>query len=260
MNSWSYEEFTAAAQKLINIDLSQYNERQMKRRINSFLIRSKHKTYNGFYQALITDSELRDKFINFITINVTEFFRNIAQWEKLRDEIIPFLKEFPRPLKIWSSACSTGEEPYSVAMLLADHFDLRDINILATDIDDDALAKAKKGAYDEKAVKKVPRKYLDNYFRLENQQYFIKDEIKARVKFKKINLLVDPFPINCHLILSRNVMIYFTQEAKEKLYKKFYNALIPGGILFLGNTEQIINAREYGLVPLKSFFYVRDKW
>ena len=120
MNSWSYEEFTAAAQKLINIDLSLYNERQMKRRINSFITRSRHDNYNGFYQALTADMELRNRFINFITINVTEFFRNPTQWKKLKEEIIPRLTECQQPLRIWSSACSTGEEPYSVAMLLSE--------------------------------------------------------------------------------------------------------------------------------------------
>ncbi|HHY81577.1 MAG TPA: protein-glutamate O-methyltransferase CheR [Clostridiales bacterium] len=257
MSHWNYGEFTDAVRKLTDIDLSAYNERQMKRRIDAFLSRSKHQNYNGFYNALVENHELRDKFINFLTINVTEFFRNPPQWEKLKQEIIPKLLELPQPLRVWSSACSTGEEPYSMAMLLNQFMDLKSIRILATDIDEAALVKARKGVYDKKTVKNLSKEQIAKYFDEDEENYYIKDELKACVHFKKLNLLVDPFPVNYHLILCRNVMIYFTQEAKERLYRRFYSSLLQGGVLFIGNTEQIINPGQYGFVSQKSFFYTK---
>ena len=258
MKHWKYEEFTDAAGRLIKIDLSAYSERQMKRRIDSFLLRNKHQNYNGFYKAMIGDVELRNKFISFLTINVTEFFRNPLQWEKMKSEIIPKLLELPQPLKVWSSACSTGEEPYSIAMLLNQFVDMRRIKILATDIDEEVITKAENGVYDEKTIKNLSKTEIERFFRVENEKYIVKDELKACVQFKKLNLLVDPYPKGCHLILCRNVMIYFTQDTKERMYKRFYDSLLPGGVLFLGNTEQIINPSRYGLESMKSFFYKKN--
>ena len=257
MRYWNYEEFTEKVRRLITIDLSAYNERQMKRRIDAFLVRNKQENYNSFYKAMTKDVELKEKFINFLTINVTEFFRNPPQWQKMKLEIIPKIMELSQPLKIWSSACSTGEEPYSMVMLLNQFMDMKDIKILATDIDEDAIQKAKKGAYDEKTLKNLSKGQISKYFHRDSERYVVNDELKRCVQFKTLNLLEDQYPKNCHLILCRNVMIYFTQEAKEEMYKRFYDSLLPGGVLFLGNTEQIINPCKYGLISMKSFFYTK---
>lgn len=258
MAHWQYKDFTDAVYKLTNINLEAYNERQMKRRIDSFIQRSQCRDYYDYYAAISSDREMLNKFINFITINVTEFFRNPPQWEKLRREIIPKLQELRQPVKIWSSACSTGEEPYSVIMLLNEFTGLSTVKILATDIDEGALEKARTGIYAENSLKSLPNGYLEKYFDREGDKYRIKDIVKKRVEFKRLDLLADPYPKECHLILCRNVMIYFTQDAKERMYRQFYNALLPGGFLFLGNTEQIINPERYGFVSMKSFFYTRN--
>lgn len=229
----------------------------MKRRINSFISRNKHQNYEGFYGAMVADKQLRDKFVNFITINVTEFFRNPPQWEKMKLEIIPKLMELSQPLTIWSAACSTGEEPYSMVMLLNQFMDLKSIKILATDIDDEALGKAQKGVYNKKTVKNLSDEFIEKYFNENSEVYCVKDELKECVQFKKLNLLVDSYPTKCNLILCRNVMIYFTQDAKERMYQRFYDSLLSGGVLFLGNTEQIISPGRYGFDSLKSFFYTK---
>lgn len=171
-----YEEFSAQIKKICNIDLSNYKEKQMKRRIDSLKKRNGHDNYESYLKQLIHSKEHLREFLNYITINVSEFFRNPAQWEVLEKEIIPELISGKSTLKIWSSACSTGEEPYSL-------------------------------------------------------------------------------PSKCDLILCRNVMIYFTEEAKEKLYKKFYDALSDDGIFFVGSTEQIIMPQKYGFTSRRHFFY-----
>ena len=255
MRDWEYADFTAAVHQLTGIDLTAYNERQMKRRIDSFILRNRCQNYSDYYRAISSDRGSLKKFANFITINVTEFFRNPPQWEKLRSDILPGLMKLRGPMKIWSSACSTGEEPYSLVLLLNQFMDLNAIHLLATDIDEGAIAKARQGVYLRDSLKNLPEGYTEKYFDCRKDQYQIKDKVKACVEFRKLNLLKDSYPKGCHLILCRNVMIYFTQEAKDRMYQRFHDALLPGGILFLGNTEQILNPVKYGLVSLRSFFY-----
>ena len=120
--SWTYDDFTKAVFNLTKIDLSSYKERQMKRRIDSLISRNNFRQYEEYYKALQTDKDLLEKFLNYITINVSEFYRNPGQWEVLREHIIPMLIEKHGKLKIWSAASSTGEEPYSVVMLLQEFF------------------------------------------------------------------------------------------------------------------------------------------
>ncbi|WP_286680642.1 protein-glutamate O-methyltransferase CheR [Tepidanaerobacter sp. EBM-49] len=250
-----YEEFSAQIKKICNIDLSNYKEKQMKRRIDSLKKRNGHDNYESYLKQLIHSKEHLREFLNYITINVSEFFRNPAQWEILEKEIIPELISGKSTLKIWSSACSTGEEPYSLAMMLDKMNLLNRAVIIASDIDKEAIEDAKEGIYTPKQVANVPKQMLDTYFTKEGNNYVIKDKIKKSVDFKIINLLNDPFPSKCDLILCRNVMIYFTEEAKEKLYKKFYDALSDDGIFFVGSTEQIIMPQKYGFTSRRHFFY-----
>jgi len=254
-----FEVFKKKINDLINIDLNLYKKNQMLRRITSLMKRNGFNSFDEYYAGLKTDKQLLDQFTNYLTINVSEFFRNPSQWEVLQKDILPNLKKgLNRPLNIWSSACSTGEEPYSMAMLLTRFYNLNDINILATDIDMSAIEKAKKGIYDEKAILKVPKEFINKYFENYQKSYKIKDEIKKVVKFQRIDLLKDPFPKNMDLIICRNVIIYFTAEAKESIYKKFYESLNDNGILFVGSTEQIINPERYNFKSVKTFFYTKS--
>ena len=163
--------------------------------------------------------------------------------------------ENKRQLNIWSSACSTGEEPYSLVMLMSNFFPLNSIKVLATDIDDGAIDKAKLGLYSEKSLENLPKKFIEDYFTKIEKSYKISDKIKSRVEFKKLDLLKDTFPKNVDLITCRNVMIYFTDDAKDLLYKKFNKSLSENGILFVGSTEQIIMPERYNFKSEKTFFY-----
>ncbi len=252
-----YEEFKNNIFKKTGIDLSLYKERQMKRRIESLVNRNKLDNFDDYYKLLCKDKEKFDQFINYLTINVSEFYRNPEQWEILKTDIIPYLLENNKHLKVWSAACSTGEEPYTLIMTLSNFFSLNQIKIEAYDIDEEALAKAKYGKYTEKSITNVPDEFKERYFRLSDDGYYISDDIKKCANFKKINLLSDSYPTNFDLIVCRNVMIYFTDEAKDEMYMKFSNSLKKGGILFVGSTEQIISPQRYNLKSRGTFFYER---
>ncbi|HPV01963.1 MAG TPA: protein-glutamate O-methyltransferase CheR [Clostridiales bacterium] len=253
-----YEGFKREILKMSDIDLSLYKEKQMKRRIDSLIRKNGYDRYEDYVQALKLDKELYNEFINYLTINVSEFYRNPDQWEVLREQIIPMLLQGSPTLKIWSSACSTGDEPYTLAMVLTEHMPLSRIHILATDIDVEALRKAKEGVYSVKSLEKLPEKYIRDFFIKDGNTYCVREELKRCVEFRRLNLLRDPYPDGCDLIVCRNVLIYFTEEAKSQIYVKFNRALKDRGVLFIGSTELIIMSAKYKLTPIKTFFYIKD--
>lgn len=252
---WGYKNFKERIYGLTGIDLNSYKERQMKRRIESLVSRNKFTSYNSYFNAINQDPELLNEFINHLTINVSEFYRNPEQWKVLEQHIIPHLLKYKSKLQIWSAACSTGEEPYSLVMLLSKFFLPHQISILATDIDRGALEKASIGIYSEKSLVNLPKGFVQSFFIKYGEEYKINEEIKKRVNFRHLNLLEDRYPSQCDLIICRNVMIYFTEEAKDNIYEKFYNSLSDEGVLFVGSTEQIIIPDRYNLTPTKMFFY-----
>lgn len=255
---YDYEYFKKEILALTTIDLNSYKEKQMKRRIDTLISKNKIVGYDKYVQALKNDQKLFEEFVNYITINVSEFYRNPDQWKILDGEVIPeLINKFGKNLKIWSAACSTGDEPYSLVMALSKHVPLNQIKIYATDLDKQVIAKAKVGLYSEKSIVSVPEEFKKKYFTKVGPSYKIADEIKARVEFKEHNLLKDAYPTEYHLIVCRNVLIYFTEEAKDEVFRKYFKSLAKGGILFIGSTEQIMNYREIGFDRKSSFFYVK---
>lgn len=251
-----YEEFKRRALSLTGIDLSSYKEKQMRRRIDSLVSRNKCSSYDEYVRLLRTDSSVFSEFINFLTINVSEFYRNPDQWEILDKVYLPeLISKFGKRLNIWSAACSTGDEPYSLVMALSRHVPLGDIRIIATDIDKRILEQAKTGLYNEKSIKNVPEDLKKRYFRQIGPSFQISDEIRRCVSFRESNLLSDRFPDDLDMIVCRNVLIYFTDEAKENIYRKFYRSLKSGGVLFIGSTEQVADYKEIGFGRRNSFFY-----
>lgn len=256
--AYDYEYLKKEVLALTAIDLNCYKEKQMKRRIDTLISKRRIEGYDKYVQGLKNDSELFDEFVNYITINVSEFYRNPEQWKLLDEQIIPeLIQKFGKNLKIWSAACSTGDEPYSLVMAFSKHLPLSNIKIHATDLDKQVMAKAKVGLYSDKSVVSVPSDLKSKYFTKVGPSYKISDEIKSRVEFKEHNLLKDSYPTDYHLIVCRNVLIYFTEEAKEEVFRKFYGSLASGGVLFIGSTEQIITYKELGYERKNSFFYQR---
>lgn len=253
MNTW--EGFIEVFRSMSKIDLSAYKRPQMERRINSFMRTANATDYAAFIKLLQSDRGLYQRFIEHLTINVSEFFRNKNHWDILESQVLPQLLAEKKSLRLWSAGCSTGEEPYSLAIMMKERFPGKIERILATDLDEEVLAKAKIGLYNAKSLVAANPGIKEKYFQQEGGFYRVKDEIKKEVQFKQHDLLKDIYPDSMDLILCRNVVIYFTEETKEKLYKKFVTALRPGGVMFIGSTEQIFQAREIGLKSIATFFY-----
>lgn len=252
----SYEVFKTKILQLTRIDLNAYKERQMKRRIDALISKNRYDSYDAYVNAIKGNKELFDEFVNYLTINVSEFWRNPSQWTILEKEIVPALLKKSSMLKVWSAACSTGDEPYSLVMLLANFMPLSKIRIIATDIDNQVLDKARMGLYNDKSLKGLPAGYIDKYFdKINSNTFQIKEEIKRCVDFKTGDLLKDAYPMACDLILCRNVLIYFTDEAKDEIFAKFRKSLKTEGVLLIGSTEQMNNPSSLGFKSIHSFFY-----
>ncbi|EIJ83301.1 Methyl-accepting chemotaxis protein (MCP) methyltransferase [Bacillus methanolicus MGA3] len=253
--SQDYLDFIRNMKRKTGIDLSLYKEVQMKRRLTSLYEKKGFSSFHEFFLAMNKDPQLLNECLDRMTINVSEFYRNRTRWEILEKQILPKLLNRKRRLKIWSAACSTGEEPYTIAMIMSNLLPLWQIQILATDIDENAIARAKIGIYQERSLLEVPPEMKKKYFTSSQNFFHVSDMIKKTVTFKKHNLLKDPFGGPYDLIVCRNVLIYFTEEAKKELYKKFSAALNPGGIFFVGSTEQIFNPGQYDFEIEDTFFY-----
>jgi chemotaxis protein methyltransferase CheR len=255
-----YEQFKSQVLTLTKIDLNAYKEKQMKRRIDSLISKKKLSGYKDFVEVIKLRGEEFEEFVNYLTINVSEFWRNPEQWKVLENEVLPkLLKKSGNNLKIWSAACSTGDEPYSLVMLLSRFVPLSNIKIIATDIDKQVLEKARAGLYNEKSLTGLPKDLKDKFFtKIGLSNYQIAPEIKKCVEFREHNLLKDEYPSNLDLIVCRNVLIYFTDEAKNEIYTKFNKALKTGCYLFVGSTEQIINYKELNYSSERSFFYIKN--
>lgn len=255
-----YIGFIRSVEASTGINLADYKEAQMKRRLTTLRQKHGYTTFSSFFEGMMKDKKLFHEFLDRMTINVSEFWRNPNRWDVLKDKVLPELAGYgPGRLKIWSAACSTGEEPYTLAMILAEKRWLAASTIVASDLDEGALAKAKQGLYLERSLKDVPKDIVSRYFTEEGLMFRFSESIKKEVRFQKQNLLTDRFDTGFDLIVCRNVMIYFTEEAKHKLYHKFSASLRPGGVLFVGSTEQIFNPGQYGLETMDTFFYRKVK-
>jgi chemotaxis protein methyltransferase CheR len=250
-----YGIFIQNMKKKTGIDLSLYKEAQMKRRLTSLYEKKGYDSFNHFYSGMMKESDILNEFLDRMTINVTEFYRNAPRWEVLEKKIFPRLLSKNKKLRIWSAACSTGEEPYTIAMILSNQVPLSQVSIMATDLDKNAIEKAKRGIYPERSLNEIPASIKSKYFTKDGTFYRIADEIKNTVKFQQHNLLSDPYDAGFDLIICRNVLIYFTEEAKNGIYNRFSNSLKSGGVLFVGSTEQIFNPSLFDLESEDTFFY-----
>ena len=161
----NYEKFQKDVFKLTSIDLTAYKEKQMRRRIETLITKNNLKDYDSYVALIKKDKDRFEEFINFMTINVSEFYRNPEQWSFLDKEVFPeLIKRFGKNLKIWSAACSTGDEPYSLVMALSKHIPLNQIKVIATDIDKQVLEKAHVGLYNAKSIASVPDDLKKKYF------------------------------------------------------------------------------------------------
>lgn len=257
MDDKDWEIFKQQLNRKTGIDLQLYKEQQMRRRINNLIQKTEFKSYTTFFADVVRNKQKFADFIEYLTINVSEFFRNPDKFGMVESEIIPYLlKNNSNSLNIWSAGCSIGAEPYSLAIIMKELTPGKRHRILATDLDIEIIGKAKQAIYSAEEIKAMRPDRKTKYFtKTADGKFALKPEIKTAVEFKRHNLLKDPFETNFDLILCRNVVIYFTEEAKAVLYKNFFKSLKPGGILFVGGTESILNSRQMGYETYKPFFY-----
>ena len=248
-------QFEKWVMKEYNINLSAYKSNQLHRRILSLMSRVGVNSVEEYIELLKRDKEQKQKFLDFITINVTEFFRNPEIFEELKSKMLKELLPNNKDLKIWSAACSIGAEPYSVGIILDSIAPSGRHKILATDIDNTILERARKGEYVDSEIKNVKKDQLDKYFKLQGDRHLIDSKIKSMVTFKKHDLILDSYEKDFDLIICRNVVIYFNQDVKDAIYKKFSSSLKKGGLLFVGATESIYNYKEYGFEKASTFIY-----
>ncbi|MFP4698313.1 MAG: CheR family methyltransferase [Eubacteriales bacterium] len=233
------------------INLTEKKKNLVESRLNMVLVQENFKSFSEFYKHLIKDStgKALTTLINRITTNHTYFMRELPHFEFMLREVLPFwisrLKD-EKDLCVWSAGCSSGEEPYTLEMVISDYlgtdFSKWNTNILATDISLNILETAKKGIYTEERIKAIPPKWKLSYFKkIDNNRFAVIDRIKERIIFRRFNLMNGTFPFKkkFNVIFCRNVMIYFDKETKETLVNKFYNLLEPGGYLFIGHSESL---------------------
>lgn len=249
-----------ALQLTTGLDLGAYKERQMLRRVTGFLRREGLRDLGELADAVSRDAAVRQRLLDFLAINVTEFFRNPERYDDLARTVLPELRRRFDRLRIWSAGCSNGAEPYSLAILL-DELDPGSADrhqILGTDIDREALEEARKAIYTADRLKEVSPARRQRYFRqLPDGRWELVPEVRRYVRFAVHNLLRDPYPPGQHLILCRNVIIYFKETAKQQIFAKLAASLVPGGYLLVGSTETIFQPARYGLRAAAPFLYAR---
>lgn len=240
------------------IDMNRKKE-IVKGRLENYVREGGWKNYTEYMDAVETDftGNLEKQMVNILTTNHTYFMREFEHFDYMRTVVLPWLRQREaqrRDLRIWCGAASTGEEPYMVAMLLKEFFGLEhgtwDTKILATDIATDVLKQAVAGVYTKDQVAMLPEQWKRRFLKpLEyGEKYEVTKELKNEVIFRQFNLM-NPFPFKhrLHVVFLRNVMIYFDHNTKRELIQKVYDALEPGGYLFIGRTETL----ERGSAPFQ---------
>lgn len=232
------------------IHLKKEKKTLLEGRLFQFLKEKNLKNFSEFYQYLILDktNQTATTLVNKITTNHTFFMREADHFAYFREIILPYLSKTvkDKDLRIWSAGCSTGEEPYTLAMIINDFFGQEklywDTKILATDISDKVLSLAQKGYFSNHELTNVPVIWKNNYFeQIDKDTSRISKPIRDDIIFRRLNLMdkVFPFKKNFHVIFCRNVMIYFSEQTKMELANKFFENTEPGGYLFIGHSESL---------------------
>lgn len=249
--------FKAAVGPMVGLDLDAYKPRQMERRITALLYRLNARTLEELRAQIAGSPQRLAAFVDGLTINVSEFLRNPEKFQELGERVLPELLARHGTLRIWSAGCSMGAELYSVGMWLEALGALDRCELVGTDLDRGVLKRAEAGVYAPHEVQGVPEAWRQRYFEPTGagQLRFAGEAIRARTRFEAHNLLADPPIAGCHLVLCRNVVIYLNEASKQRLYRAFGQALVPGGVLFVGSTERIFGYRDLGFEALAPFFY-----
>lgn len=253
MISISEKEFAQLAtfiQKNYGIHLKKEKQTLITGRLHKVLNELGLKSFSEYYEYLVSDQTgvALAVLVDKITTNHTYFMREAEHFAYFRDQVLPFWKNNIKnhDLRVWCAASSTGEEPYTLAMIISDFFEseknMWDTKLLATDLSQAALTAAKSGVYSNERLAEIPAYWKSKYFvKHDALNMRATDALKHQVIYRRFNLIDDVFPFKkkMHVIFCRNVMIYFDQKTKEVLINKLYDLMEPGGYLFIGHSESL---------------------
>lgn len=257
-----FKELRELIYRSIGVNLTEAKKMLVISRLSKRLKQLRLTSIHQYLMYIKKHPEEKEILFNLITTNVTKFFRESHHFDYLTNVFLPNFekkvqnKQLPKRLRIWSSASSTGEEPYTIAMVLLEYFKAKrdwHVEILASDINTETLKKASIGIYKKQEIVDIPYPLLTKYFKLgqgKNEGLFkVKDNLKELITFKRINLAMEmPYPIHqpLHIIFCRNVFIYFNKETQENIIRRFYNLLENEGLLILGHSESISREKCLG--------------
>lgn len=252
ISDYELQSFTLAVKTRYGMDFTNYEPKSLKRGLVRLIAKYQLKSMVGLWSAMLYNKELIVQYVDELLVNLTEFFRNASLWQFLRTELLPSLIG-ERVIKVWHAGCSTGEEAYSMAIVLKQLGLLSRAELLATDLSFKALEIAKKGVYSHllwPACKRSFNKYddkgkIERYFYKEEKSFEVMEPMNSKVQFERHNLVQEPINRQFKLIFCRNVMIYFDQGLKQKVLEEFYNALEEDGYLIIGFYDMLPDsARE----------------
>lgn len=255
-----YEQFCLAFRRVCGIDLLQYKRGQMERRIRSF-VSTRHGDLSlpAYAETLKADKDELNRFLDRVTINVSQLWRNPEQWETLEDKILPDLVSdptHPNRVRAWSAGSSYGAEAYTLAAVARRAIPRAQVTILGTDIDARMVDRARTGVFTAEDARDAPTATLASHFALEDGKWHASAELKRMVRFEQGDLLrATPAPASFDLVLCRNTVIYFNEDVRDALHGRLAASLRAGGRLVVGATERVSEPAAHGLEPESPFVY-----
>jgi two-component system CheB/CheR fusion protein len=260
-----FEDLLAYLRESRGFDFGGYKRSSLQRRIQHRMSQVGIGSHQAYLDLLQVDPQEFTALFNTILINVTSFFRDPEAWDLLRKKVVPALlaeRSPGDPLRIWSTGCSTGQEPYSLAMLLADELGidsyLKQVKIYATDVDDEALGQARQASYGENELAGVPAEQRAAYFEQRGDRFVFHPDLRRTVIFGRNDLVQDAPISRVDLLLCRNTLMYFNAETQQRVLNRFHFALVPRGVLFLGRAEMLLGrSRLFEPVDLKQRVFRR---
>lgn len=245
-----YKNILSKLREIKGVDFNQYKPSTIERRIERRMVALKIIKISDYYAYIVQNIDEVDLLFKDILIGVTTFFRDGDSFYVLKNHIAEYLKtKEDKQIRIWAPGCSTGEEAYSLAMILSEilgaDVGTYKIQIFATDVNEDSLYFARKGIYPESALLELDKKIQSRYFNVKDEHYEVNKTIRSMVIFSRHNILKDPAFLRLDLVVCRNLLIYFSQELQKKLFPEFHYALNDGALLFLGKSESVGHFQSY---------------
>lgn len=238
-----FDKFRKLIYNSSGITFSDMNRSILESRLKEILRNKKLESLDEFYKMLNSDENVLKEFLDSVTTNLTRFFRNVPHFETLKNYVIPDLvktKEHSKRINIWSAGCSTGEEPFTIAMVMKRYLpESYKLDILASDISLKSLMVARQAVYNETRMNGVPEDYLREYFIQNGSDYQVKKEIRDLISFDYHNLKNDAKRTDFDIIFCRNVLIYFDEAVQKEVADRFWRAMSPHSFLFIGHSESL---------------------